>query len=108
VSSTTPHVRGMNSVERLYDMFDQTMVDDVEHCWLHLKRSMEMLNKAEHMHEVVMRFHNPENLTFSTTAQMSRDMVCQMWNVVRDAEDTLGWALESLLNGCQSTLDEKK
>jgi hypothetical protein len=97
----------MNSVERLCDMFDQTMVDNVEKAWMHLKASMEMLNKAEHMHESVMRFHDPEYMYLTTTAEMSRGMVCQMWDLAMEAQTDLGWALESLLNGCQSTLDEE-
>ena len=83
------------------------MVDNVEKAWMHLKASMEMLNKAEHMHEVVMRYHDAEQMYLTTTAEMSRGMVCQMWDLTMDAQNGLGWALESLLNGCQSTLDEE-
>jgi hypothetical protein len=38
---------------------------------------------------------------------MSRKMVVHAWNMTMDAQDDLGWALESLLNGCQSTIDEE-
>jgi hypothetical protein len=55
-----------------------------------------------------MRYHDPENLYLTTTAEMSRGVVCQMWDLEMEAQTDLGWALESLLNGCQSTLDEKK
>lgn len=87
-------------------MINEQMLNNVEKCWMHLKASMEILNKAEHMHEVVMRFHDPEYMYLTTTAEMSRKMVVQAWNVTMDAQDDLGWALESLLNGCQSTLEE--
>lgn len=89
-------------------MFDENMVNNVEQCWMHLKRSMEMLNRAEHMHEKVMMFHDPENMYLNTTARKSQDMVVQLWNVTMEAQDDLGWALESLLNGCVSTLEEEK
>jgi hypothetical protein len=88
-------------------MVNQAMVDNAEKCWMHLKASMEILNKAERMHEAVMRYHDPEYMYLTTTAEMSRKMVVQAWNVTMDAQDDLGWALESLLNGCQSTLDEE-
>ena len=87
-------------------MFDEQMVNNVEKCWMNLKRSMEILNRAEHMHEKVMMFHNTDDHYLTTTAKMSRDMVVQAWNVAMDAQDDLGWALESLLNGCVSTLEE--
>jgi hypothetical protein len=80
-------------------MVDENMVNNVEQCWMHLKRSMEMLNRAEHMHEVVMKNHDAENMYLNVTAQKSRDIVTQLWNVTLEAQDDLGWALESLLNG---------
>jgi hypothetical protein len=89
-------------------MFDENMVNNVEQAFVHLKRSIEMLNRAEHMHEVVMKNHDPENMYLNVTAQKSRDMVTQLWNVTLEAQDDLGWALESLLNGCVSTLEEEK
>lgn len=88
-------------------MFDENMVNDVEQAFLHLKRSVEILNRAEHMHEKVMMFHNTDDMYLTTTAQKSRDMVVQAWNVTMEAQDDLGWVLESLLNGCVSTLEEK-
>lgn len=88
-------------------MFDENMVNNVEQAFLHLKRSVEILNRAEHMHEKVMMFHNTDDMYLTTTAQKSRDMVVQAWNVTMEAQDDLGWALESLLNGCVSTLEEK-
>lgn len=75
------------------------MVNNVEQAWMHLRRCTEITNRAEHMHETVMKFHDPENLYLSTTAQKSRDMVTQAWNVMMEAQDDFGWALESLLNG---------
>ena len=87
-------------------MFDENMVNNVEQAFLHLKRSVEILNRAEHMHEKVMMFHNTDDMYLTTTAQKSRDMVVQAWNVTMEAQDDLGWALESLLNGCVSTLEE--
>ena len=89
-------------------MVDENMVNNVEQAFLHLKQSVEMLNRAEHMHEKVMLFHNPGNWYLNTTAQKSRDMVTQLWNVTMEAQDDLGWALESLLNGCVSALEEEK
>ena len=89
-------------------MFDEQMVNNVEQAFLHLKRSVEILNRAEHMHEKVMMFHNTDDMYLTTTAQKSRDMVVQAWNVTMEAQDDLGWALESLLNGCVSTLEEEK
>lgn len=80
-------------------MVDENMVNNVEQCWMHLKASMEMLNKAEQMHESVMRYHDAENMYLTTTAEMSRGMVCQMWDLTMEAQTDLGWALESLLNG---------
>jgi|LakMenEpi03Aug12_release.lakeMendotaPanAssembly.Ray.scaffolds.fasta_scaffold354010_3 hypothetical protein len=88
-------------------MVNQAMVDNVEKAWMRLKARMEILNKAEHMHETVMRFHDPEYMYLTTTADMSRKMVVHAWNMTMDAQDDLGWALESLLNGCQSTIDEE-
>jgi hypothetical protein len=89
-------------------MIDKNMVNNVEQCFMHLKRSMQMLNKAERLHEVVMRNHAVENMPLNGTAQTSRDMVTQLWDVTLEAQDDLGWALESLLNGCLSYLDEEK
>ena len=80
-------------------MVDENMVNNVEECWMNLRKCLKMLNKAEQMHEEVMRFADPDQLEFPTTAKMSQDMVAQLWNVTMDAQDDLGWALESLLNG---------
>jgi hypothetical protein len=97
----------MNSVERLYDMINQAMVDNVENCWIHLRKSMDVMRATEKMHQTMLRNHEPEFGTFGTTTQMSHDLLCQARNVLREAEDDMGWALESLLNGCLSYVDEE-
>lgn len=86
-------------------MLTLKQIENVEQAFLHLKRSMEILNRAEHMHEKVMMFHNTDDMYLTTTAQKSRDMVVQAWNVTMEAQDDLGWALETLLNNATAIVE---